>query len=133
MDIFLCLKLEIYDYESCGGKEWFLSVVEPQSRVLFGFLRLRFPSPEAHRPEISSKTAIVRELHVYGKELQIGAAPDTKQSQHRGLGRQLMYEAEKISLDNGYNELIVISGVGVREYYRKLGYTQKGPYMARYL
>ena len=44
-----------------------------------------------------------------------------------------MNEAERISMDNGYNELIVISGVGVREYYRKLGYVQKGPYMARFL
>ena len=127
------LTLETYSYDSCGGKEWFLSVVESHSRVLFGFLRLRFPSPEAHRPEITSKTAIVRELHVYGKELQIGASPDKRQSQHRGLGRKLMNKAEQISLDHGYNELVVISGVGVREYYKKIGYMQKGPYMARFL
>ncbi len=127
------LKLETYSYDSCGGKEWFLSIVDPSTRVLFGFLRLRFPSPEAHRPEITSTTAIVRELHVYGKELQIGANPDKHQSQHRGMGRQLMSKAEEITLNHGYNELIVISGVGVREYYNKIGYSQKGPYMARFL
>ena len=127
------LKLETYSYDSCGGKEWFLSVVDPKTRVLFGFLRLRFPSSEAHRPEITSKTAIVRELHVYGKELQIGASPDRRQSQHRGIGRQLMNRAEEISSEHGYAELIVISGVGVREYYNKIGYMPKGPYMARLL
>ena len=127
------LELEVYSYESCGGKEWFLSIVDPVTRVLFGFLRLRFPSPEAHRPEITSTTAIVRELHVYGKELQIGASPDKQQSQHRGMGRRLMNKAEQISIDHGYNELVVISGVGVREYYKKIGYSQKGPYMARFL
>jgi elongator complex protein 3 len=127
------LELETFMYDSCGGKEYFLSIVDPLTRVLFGFLRLRFPSPDAHRPEITSTTAIVRELHVYGKELQIGGSPDREQSQHRGMGRKLMNEAEKLSIDNGYNELVVISGVGVREYYKKLGYFQKGPYMARNL
>ena len=127
------LTLDIYAYDSCGGKEWFLSFVDPQTRVLFGFLRLRFPSALAHRPEITPTTAIVRELHVYGKELHIGASPEKKHSQHRGLGRQLMNKAEQISLEHGYNELVVISGVGVREYYKKMGYTQKGPYMARFL
>lgn len=127
------LQLEIYEYEASGGKECFLSVVDPATRVLFGFLRMRFPSSTAHRPEITTETAIIRELHVYGTELEIGSDPLDYHSQHRGWGKKLMQEAETIAKEYGYTEMLVISGIGVREYYKKIGYYQKGPYVAKNL
>jgi len=120
-------------YEQSKGQEWFLSVVDPATRVLFGFLRMRFPSSEAHRPEITENTAIIRELHVYGNELKIGLDPQESHTQHRGLGKKLMQEAERIAKEHGYSEMLVISGIGVREYYKKIGYYQKGPYVAKKL
>jgi elongator complex protein 3 len=127
------LKLDILKYDCADGIEWFLSIVDPQTKVLFGFLRMRFPSPDAHRTEITKKSAIIRELHVYGKELEIKSSPLGIHTQHKGLGRKLMAKAEEIALENGYEELLVISGIGVREYYKNLGYQQKGPYVSRKL
>ena len=127
------LRLETYEYEASGGIEWFLSVIDPATRVLFGFLRMRFPSLTAHRPEIGENTAIIRELHVYGTELEIGSNPREYHSQHRGWGKKLMQEAEIIAKEHGYSEILVISGIGVREYYKKIGYHQKGPYVAKKL
>ena len=66
------------------------------------------------------KLAIIRELHVYGQALKLGQ--EGKISQHMGLGKWLMDEAEKICRREKIKELKIISGVGVREYYRKLGY-----------
>ena len=127
------LQLETYQYEASDGKEWFFSVVDPKTRVLFGFLRMRFPSNAPHRPEFTSKTAIVRELHVYGQELEVGAIPLKIHAQHRGLGKRLMKHAETIALEAGFKEMLVISGIGVREYYKHIGYQQKGPYVAKQL
>lgn len=127
------LQLETYQYTASNGKEWFFSIVDPNTRVLFGFLRMRFPSDSPHRPEITPKTAIVRELHVYGQELEVGAIPLKIHAQHRGLGKKLMKHAEMIALDAGYEEMVVISGIGVREYYKRIGYHQKGPYVTKLL
>lgn len=120
------------DYTSSGGDEVFLSYEDSSDRI-YGFLRLRNPSPKAHRKEVTSDSCIVRELHVYGKSLKIGEHEDG-QIQHSGLGKNLMSEAEKISKEEfGAKKLLVISAVGTREYYRKLGYTLDGPYMAKKL
>jgi elongator complex protein 3 len=82
---------------------------------------------------MTNKTCIVRELHVYGKSLKIGEREDG-QIQHSGLGKNLMSEAEKISSEEfDAKKLLVISAVGTREYYRKLGYVPDGPYMAKFL
>jgi elongator complex protein 3 len=75
----------------------------------------------------------VRELHVYGKSLKIGEREDG-QIQHSGLGKNLMSQAEKISGEEfDAKKILVISAVGTREYYRKLGYLPDGPYMAKML
>ena len=126
------LKLERIDYDACGGKEVFLSFNDNDD-LTYGFLRLRKPSELAHREEITEKTSIVRELHVFGKAIKMGEQGEFS-FQHQGIGRRLMDEAEKIaSTDLSSNKLCVISAIGTREYYRKLGYKINGPYMAKEL
>ena len=126
------LKLERIDYDACGGKEIFLSFND-EDDLTYGFLRLRKPSENAHRQEINEKTSIVRELHVFGKAISIGEQEEDS-FQHQGIGKKLMMEAEKIAAtDLSSDKLCVISAVGTREYYRKLGYKINGPYMAKEL
>ncbi len=79
----------------------------------------------------NNKTAIIRELHIYGQALNLGEKGF--QSQHRGLGKMLMQKAEEIAKKQGIKKIFVISGVGVREYYKKLGYELEGNYMVKFL
>lgn len=126
------VKLNRIDYDSSGGKEIFLSY-EDKNESIYGFLRLRKPSIDAHRDEVKDDSCIVRELHVYGKSLKIGEKEESE-IQHSGLGKSLMKEAEKISKDEfDAKKLLVISAVGTREYYQKLGYSLYGPYMSKTL
>ncbi|MEK0371236.1 MAG: tRNA uridine(34) 5-carboxymethylaminomethyl modification radical SAM/GNAT enzyme Elp3, partial [Nitrosopumilus sp.] len=115
------VKLNRIDYDSSGGKEMFLSY-EDKNESIYGFLRLRKPSVNAHRKEIEQDTCIVREIHVYGKSLKIGEKEENE-VQHSGLGKNLMREAEKISKEEfDAKKILVISAIGTREYYQKLGY-----------
>ncbi|MEZ0346344.1 MAG: elongator complex protein 3 [Infirmifilum sp.] len=108
-------------YEASGGIEEFISFEDVENDVLFGFLRLRIPSEKAHRWEVTSKTAFIRELHVYGPETPLGG--EGRWWQHRGLGRRLVRAAEEVAAQEyGAEKMLVISAVGTREYYRKLGY-----------
>ncbi len=126
------IKLLEERYDASDGEERFLSYEDPQNDVLFGFLRLRSPSNKAHRPEVK-ECCIVRELHVYGQALQLGRRDDDSW-QHRGYGAMLMQESERIALEEfDAKKMLVISAIGTREYYRKLGYTLEGPYMAKQL
>ncbi len=126
------IKMHREDYESSRGDEVFLSYDDSNDKI-FGFLRLRIPGGNIHRAEISDNTCIVRELHVYGKSLKLGER-EQDSIQHLGLGKNLMNEAEKISSEEfDAKKLLVISAVGTREYYRKLGYTPLGPYMSKEL
>ena len=126
------LNLNRENYESSDGEEVFLSFDDAEDRV-YGFLRLRNPSDSSHRKEVNSKSSIIRELHVYGKSIQVGKK-EKEAIQHSGLGKILMSEAEKISKEEfDSNKLLVISAVGTRGYYRKLGYFADGPYMAKRL
>lgn len=126
------IKLNRQNYESSGGEEVFLSYDDSKGRI-FGFLRLRKPSSLAHRKEITDKTCIVREVHVYGKSLKLGSR-DRDGIQHLGLGKSMVREAERISSEElGSRKILVISAVGTREYYRKLGYCPMGPYMSKEL
>jgi elongator complex protein 3 len=121
------------EYNAGNGRELFLSMEDPENQILLGFLRLRMPSPEAHRQEINNLTALVRELHVYGPMLPLGKKKD-ELWQHKGYGEQLLAEAERISRDE-YNkdQILISSGVGARNYYRKFGYDKLGPYMSKRL
>ncbi|NJE11048.1 tRNA uridine(34) 5-carboxymethylaminomethyl modification radical SAM/GNAT enzyme Elp3 [Thermococcus sp. MAR1] len=128
------IKLLREDYEAAGGKEIFLSFEDVKNDILIGFLRLRIPSEKAHRREINCcPSAIVRELHVYGPLVPIGGKPKYEW-QHRGYGRELLSEAERIAREEfDVRKMLVISGVGVRNYYRKFGYRKNGPYVAKRL
>lgn len=110
-------------YRASGGTEHFVSA---EGRGIQGFVRLREPG-SPHRPEMEG-SAVVRELHVYGRSLPLGGRGGV---QHRGLGARLMAEAEGIARESGYGRLLVLSAAGVRPYYRRLGYERRGPYMAR--
>ncbi|HML04323.1 MAG TPA: tRNA uridine(34) 5-carboxymethylaminomethyl modification radical SAM/GNAT enzyme Elp3 [Methanobacterium sp.] len=125
------VKLLKEEYEAGGGQEIFLSFEDIKKDILIGFLRLRIPSPKAHRSEISDKTALVRELHVYGSMMPLGEK-ETGKWQHMGYGERLLEEAEKIASEvYDKNRINVISGIGARNYYKKFGYSKLGPYMSR--
>jgi len=117
----LKLKLNKIKYSASNGKEYFIEVIN-KDNIIFGLVRLRIPN--------KSKELFVRELHVYGKSLGLGLHENGK-TQHTGLGKQLMKEAEKIAKKNKCKKILVISGVGVREYYKKLGYQLEGNYMVK--
>ncbi|HME87393.1 MAG TPA: tRNA uridine(34) 5-carboxymethylaminomethyl modification radical SAM/GNAT enzyme Elp3 [Candidatus Nanoarchaeia archaeon] len=115
-------------YDASQGTEFFISA-NTKSDALIGFARLRYPS-ESRRAEISDDSALIRELHVYGTSVPVGEEGTT---QHKGIGKELMRLAEEQAKKDGKKKMIVISGVGVREYYRKLGYSLEGPYMVKTL
>jgi elongator complex protein 3 len=126
------VKLCKEEYVASDGDELFLSYEDVSKGVLFGFLRMRYPSSKAHRPEIRD-CCIVRELHVYGQALGLGIRDDTSW-QHRGYGSMLMEEAENIAKEKfDAKKMLVISAIGTREYYRKLGYRKEGPYISKML
>lgn len=127
-------KLNILDFEAQGGREFFLSVDDTSKDMLCGNLRLRFPSQffenKKHFIKELEGAAIIRELHVFGNETAIGKRK-IGDSQHKGFGAQLMEKAEEISKKAGFKKIAVISGIGVREYYRKRGYEVAGTYMVK--
>ncbi|HTZ41610.1 MAG TPA: tRNA uridine(34) 5-carboxymethylaminomethyl modification radical SAM/GNAT enzyme Elp3 [Candidatus Omnitrophota bacterium] len=130
-------KIKIIEYMASEGKEFFLEFVNKDD-ILFGLLRLRLFNKSNNkkingkRGDITFNHAIIRELHVYGQAIPIGEKGET---QHIGLGKKLLEKAEEIAKDNKIKELSIISGIGVREYYRKLGYEldKDGIYMAKRL
>jgi len=134
------IQLLVESYECCGGSEYFISFEDLKSDVLVGFIRLRFPNAP-HRSELKN-AAVIRELHVYGSLTPIGETSETLSApladnnrswQHRGYGRELIQKAEEIAADGGYEKISIISGIGVREYYRKYGYEFDGIYMTKKL
>ncbi|MFP3224921.1 MAG: tRNA uridine(34) 5-carboxymethylaminomethyl modification radical SAM/GNAT enzyme Elp3 [Nitrososphaeria archaeon] len=117
-------------YEASEGKEHFISFEDDEGH-LAGYLRLRIPSKKVHRNELKG-AAIVRELKVVGKVIPIYEKGSGWQ--HKGIGRTLLSEAERIAKEEyGLEKIAVISGVGVREYYMKLGYFKDGPYVSKKL
>lgn len=119
-------------YQASGGTEVFFSQEFMRSKRIAGFLRLRSPSEGSHRPEMKG-SCVVRELRVYGRVVGLGMQKDNAW-QHRGLGRSLMAEAEKVASEElDARRLLVTSAVGTRNYYRRLGYSSLGPYMAKSL
>ncbi|CCG25617.1 Elp3 protein [Candida orthopsilosis Co 90-125] len=123
------------DYYANGGWETFLSYEDPKQDILIGLLRLRKASKKyTYRKEFTKQqTSIVRELHVYGSVVPLHSR-DPRKFQHQGFGTLLMEEAARIAKEeHGSSKISVISGVGVRNYYAKLGYELDGPYMSKML
>ncbi|XP_050295736.1 elongator complex protein 3 isoform X2 [Anthonomus grandis grandis] len=122
------------DYWANGGWETFLSYEDPEQDILIGLLRLRKCSEEmTFRPELQGGCSVIRELHVYGSVVPVSGRDDDK-FQHQGFGVSLMHWAETIAIKEHRNtKIAVISGVGTRNYYRKLGYELEGPYMVKSL
>jgi elongator complex protein 3 len=122
------------NYSASGGQEIFLSFESKDGDTILGFLRLRKVAAMPHRGELDG-SAVVRELHVYGQAVSIGIKERREDSyQHRGYGMKLLKEAERIAKDQlRVNKISVISAVGTRQYYKKLGYQQEGPYVSKVL
>ena len=126
------VKMLRYDYEASNGKEIFLSFEDVKNDILIGFCRLRKPY-KPFRKEITKNSIGIRELHVYGEATNIGKKPE-KRVQHRGYGKKLLSEAERIAREDfNAKKILVISGIGTREYYKKSGYKKDGPYMSKNL
>lgn len=140
-------QLFVDPYENAGGTEYFLSIENAARTTVFAFLRLRLPDPafvptdaktqklltevQSALPELRG-SALIRELHTYGQALRVQDT-QTEAVQHKGYGRRLMAEAEHIAKKQGFTRIAVISGVGVRAYYRDLGYRLRGTYMCKKL
>ncbi len=117
-------------YRTTTGTETFLSFEHKTERKLASFTRLRLPDETENVPMPALRgAALIRELHTYGRHTKVGDGGT--QSQHQGFGRRLLAEAERIAKAGGYSRLAVISGIGVREYYRKLGFRLDGTYMVK--
>jgi len=117
------LQLRATAYRSSAGRELFLEYTTPEDRIV-AFLRLLLPSAAAPIGELDG-SALLREVHVYGASLDLGHRPGER-TQHRGLGESLVEEAARRAGAAGYRDLAVISAVGTRHYYRKLGF-EDGP------
>lgn len=119
-------------YDASGGSEVFVQAEDREADTLVGFVRLRIPGI-SHRPEITSGTTLVRELHVYGRMVPVGERFDDAW-QHQGWGVALMGEAERAARDDyGAKKMVVMSALGTKEYYARLGYSRDGPYVSKNL
>jgi len=133
--------MKIRTYEASDGTEYFISMETPDEKVIYGFCRLRLSAMAGHITNLDEERvncipylndhAFIRELHVYGRINRVNS--DSGNVQNRGFGRMMIAKAEEIAIQNGYAKMAIISGVGVREYYRKFGYTLTGAYMTKNL
>ncbi len=133
------LELFTEKYRASQGTEYFLSLEDTQRRAVFAFARLYIPDEavddqvkKLHEllPE-TKHTSFIRELHTYGFLVPVAAIANASDQQHRGLGKRLMLAAEEIVRVSGRHSMTVISGVGVRGFYEKIGYVRAGTYMVK--
>ncbi len=127
------IKLSVERYAASEGEELFLSFEDAERDILVGLLRLRRPSEKAHRPETKGeRSMLVRELHVYGPLVTVGREAAESEWQHRGWGERLLREAERISAEEfDARKVVILAGIGTRNYYRRFGYSRQGPYMVK--
>jgi len=137
---FSAAKIFVDEYRASQGTEFFMSIEDPERRAVFAFARLYLPDEvgddavtKLHEllPE-TKKTAFIRELHTYGFLVPL-TGDNLKDQQHKGLGKALMLAAEDIARERGFATMTVISGIGVRGYYEKIGYRRSGTYMVKSL
>jgi elongator complex protein 3 len=127
------LKLFIQKYKASGYTEYFLSYESLDRKILYAFCRLRMPNKNySNSLFLYSSIPLIRELHTYGQLTPVGDKLKSG-SQHKGLGKKLLIEAEKIAKKSGTNQIAVISGIGVREYYKKFDYKLKDTYLIKKL
>jgi ELP3 family radical SAM enzyme/protein acetyltransferase len=132
--------LKIRQYEASEGMEYFISFETEDEKILFGFLRLRLSYNSGYElhdgdyifPELAN-CALIRELHIYGQVKKVHEKKLDSDlfntAQHMGFGTLLVNKAIEISRENGYNKIAVISGVGVKNYYRKFGFEDEQYFM----
>jgi len=127
------IKFTINIYRASSGTEYFLSYTSYDEHILYGYLRLRFNDTNYGVLPVLYNTALIRELHVLGMQVSVNNEQNNKNNtQHKNLGTKLIRHAEMIALYNGYMTTSIISGEGVRGYYRKRGYEYKETYMQKY-
>jgi ELP3 family radical SAM enzyme/protein acetyltransferase len=130
------IKYIVKHFEASGANEYFISaeIERPKRNLLLGFIRLRLSNALNNSiiPELKGNTAMIRELHVYGRVKPVGS-DSTNGAQHLGIGKTLIRMAEGFAIKNNYNRIAIISGVGVRDYYRKRGYVLHDTYMIKSL
>jgi len=127
------LRLEDLVYAAGGAQEHFLSFVTPDD-LLAGFLRLSLPGEATPftRLDDLSEAAIIREVHVFGQALAVGAEQNGA-AQHAGLGSALLQHAEAIAQQHGFKRLAVIAAVGTRHYYLERGFERGEYYLVKSL
>jgi len=127
------LRLDDLAYAAAHAEEHFLSFVTPSDR-LAGFLRLSLPTGEAAPRGLDdlAGAALIREVHVYGQSLRVGAGKDGA-AQHTGLGTRLMAHAEALARERGFSRLAVIAAVGTRRYYLDRGFERRQLYLIKML
>ena len=124
-------KMKIDKFSASNGTEYFISYVSRDEKVLYGFCRLRMNNDKYSEvlDEIKDH-ALIRELHVYSSMTPV-EDKSSNNIQHRGFGKNLLKKAEDLAIQHGYKNIAVISGVGVRNYYRKFGYELDQTYMKK--
>ena len=126
-------KVELHDlvYPATGAKEHFISFDTPDDK-LAGFIRLSLPLQESLETGLDDLTgaALIREVHVYGQSLPVGAEKEGA-AQHSGLGTQLLEEAEKVAREHGFSKMAVISAVRTRGYYLDRGFKRGELYLVK--
>jgi elongator complex protein 3 len=125
------LQLNDFVYRPQGAEEHFLSFITPDDKIT-GFLRLSLPGQDAPDTSLGdlNEAAIIREVHVYGQSLAVGAGRNGA-AQHAGLGTRLLAEADQIARSKGYRRLAVIAAVGTRHYYLERGYERGELYLVK--
>lgn len=114
------LKLKVIKYKTSVGDEYFLQYVTKNNNIA-GFLRLSLPVTKSNFIKELESCSVIREVHVYGEAVDVGKIKIGK-AQHLGLGKSLIKKAEKISKRHKFSKIAVISSIGTRQYYSKLGY-----------
>lgn len=125
------IELKTIKYRASEGDEYFISFETP--KYLIGFIRLRINTFPMYTLDVLKDTALIRELHVYSNLSNVGSKNHGSSLQHKGFGKRLVAEAERIAKQNGIYRVAIISGTGVRDYYRKLGYHLEETYMVKQL
>jgi len=128
------IKLNIEKYTASDSDEYHISFdTDCDKNYLIGFLRLRLNKEDDNTIQVLNSIkgcALIRELHVYSNLNSVGDNIEGS-LQHKGFGKQLVAKAEQVAKENGYNKVAIISGTGVREYYKKLGYKLIDTYMIK--